>query len=233
MQPNNTIDQGQAGKLALAFCAILAEHLKPWQLAQVIERNRTEPEASVCHSHDFIDANCTMNAAWCHVMGRSIDLRSATDCTLWSEAWRIAKAHGLLMSRKTIPVTDLKRGQLLIRCNFPVRVLEVTRATMPLGMPVRDVLRVRHEKATVHYPLANKVEIVELLPLKTYRVDTEVSNYTGHLRTPSTFTDWYDAHSEAEALETWEENCHRYGLPMDKTMKTIREATERERAAIV
>lgn len=33
----------------------------------------------------------------------------------------------------------------------------------------------------------------------------------------SEFSDWYNADSESTARALWDEDCHRYGLPMDKT----------------
>ena len=29
--------------------------------------------------------------------------------------------------------------------------------------------------------------------------------------------DWYDGETEAAAREVWDEDCHRYGIPMNKT----------------
>jgi hypothetical protein len=33
--------------------------------------------------------------------------------------------------------------------------------------------------------------------------------------------DWYPAETEAEALEMWAEDLHRYGLPLAKVTRTI------------
>lgn len=40
--------------------------------------------------------------------------------------------------------------------------------------------------------------------------------------------DWYYGETEAEARADFDEDCHRYGLPMDKTTVSVREATEAE-----
>ena len=40
--------------------------------------------------------------------------------------------------------------------------------------------------------------------------------------------DWYYGKTEAEARADFDEDCHRYGLPMDKTTVSVREATTEE-----
>lgn len=40
--------------------------------------------------------------------------------------------------------------------------------------------------------------------------------------------DWYKGATEAEALALHDEDCHRYGIPMDKMTVTIRPATAKE-----
>lgn len=35
--------------------------------------------------------------------------------------------------------------------------------------------------------------------------------------------DWYDGATEAEARKAWDEDCHRYGLPMDKVTVVFQE----------
>lgn len=47
-------------RLALDFSRIIREWHTPRQLRTVIMRNRREPDPSVCHSHDFYDANQAM-----------------------------------------------------------------------------------------------------------------------------------------------------------------------------
>lgn len=47
------------------------------------------------------------------------------------------------------------------------------------------------------------------------------------------FVDWYEASDEAEAVGLWDEDAHRYQLPMDKTGITVREATEKEASLFV
>ena len=41
--------------------------------------------------------------------------------------------------------------------------------------------------------------------------------------TATEFSDYYEADTEAQARQLWDEDCHRYGLPMDKTTVTITE----------
>jgi hypothetical protein len=40
--------------------------------------------------------------------------------------------------------------------------------------------------------------------------------------------DWYYGKTESEARAAFDEDAHRYGLPMDKTTVTVRPATEKE-----
>lgn len=62
---------------------------------------------------------------------------------------------------------------------------------------------------------------------KLYRASTTVDRTAQNVRTPYSFTDWYEANSEAEARELWDEDCHRYGLPMDKTTVVFAECDQK------
>jgi hypothetical protein len=61
--------------------------------------------------------------------------------------------------------------------------------------------------------------------IQWFRVEARVEG------TKEPFVDWYNAESEAEALDAWLEDCHRYGLPLAKTTATIRVATDKEAEA--
>lgn len=56
--------------------------------------------------------------------------------------------------------------------------------------------------------------------MTTFRVIARVEG----VREP--FVDWYDAATEAEARALWDEDAHRYGLPVAKTTLTVEEVTE-------
>jgi len=44
--------------------------------------------------------------------------------------------------------------------------------------------------------------------------------------------DWYYGETETEARAAWDEDAHRYGLPMGKTTVTVREATPEQAKAL-
>jgi len=47
-------------------------------------------DPDVCHTHDFIDANMSMLAAWEIVTGQAeIDGDNDTDTALWNAAWNL------------------------------------------------------------------------------------------------------------------------------------------------
>jgi hypothetical protein len=79
--------------VAVAFVAVLRTWLTPQEMAMVRERNRVEPDARVCHSHDFCDANMAMDAAL-EQLGATYE--SSDDgqpdwrTDLWNAAWNHA-----------------------------------------------------------------------------------------------------------------------------------------------
>lgn len=77
--------------LAYAFARALRAELTEDQMAEAIALNAGEANPSICHSHDFCDANIVMAEAFRAVVGRDIDLQSDADCALWGEAWDLAK----------------------------------------------------------------------------------------------------------------------------------------------
>lgn len=62
-------------------------------------------------------------------------------------------------------------------------------------------------------------------PEKWWRFELRVE---GH-REP--MVDWYYAETEAVARLFFDEDCHRYGIPMERATVTVREATPEEYAA--
>ena len=79
--------------LAEAFDAELRAEIGAESYAEVIRRNRTPEYDGACASHDFCDANETMDAAFMFVMGRSTipddeeAFISEEDTDLWNLAW--------------------------------------------------------------------------------------------------------------------------------------------------
>src|SRR5687768_5328662 len=80
-------------KVADAFSAIIREWLTAEELEEVVKRNKVRSHPSVCHSHDFCDANVAMSEAFEKLLGLSDDevCDLATGETrvseLWNEAW--------------------------------------------------------------------------------------------------------------------------------------------------
>ncbi|WP_281663529.1 hypothetical protein [Paraburkholderia fungorum] len=86
---------------AIEFCAkrfaeVLADWLTPAEQAVVVERNRSQMDPLICHSHDFCDANMAMLDAL-----QSVGIISETFSSLpeeamilWCAAWDEAKRSG-------------------------------------------------------------------------------------------------------------------------------------------
>ena len=84
-------------KLARAFGSDMQAALSPRQFRTMCDANKAEPEDSgVCHSHDYVDANMVMLAAFEATFGREpaflSDSNKTVDLVLWNDAWAIAKA---------------------------------------------------------------------------------------------------------------------------------------------
>lgn len=78
--------------VAKEFCIVIGEWLKGWKLEKVILRNRAQHSPSVCHTHDFCDANMAMVEAF-EFFGLDTpeDQYGATSFKLWNDAWDLAK----------------------------------------------------------------------------------------------------------------------------------------------
>lgn len=77
----------QHEKIAREFSKVLREWLTAEQMAQVISRNAKETNPSICHSHDFCDANMAMMEAYEKVTGEEIDNLTEEQSALWGKAW--------------------------------------------------------------------------------------------------------------------------------------------------
>lgn len=94
--------------LARVFADALRKEIGLDNLREVARRNADEVDGSVCHSHDFCDANMVMDLAWRSVFGREIRMPCDVEMGICTEAdvdfdmrrmdraWAIAKAKGFI-----------------------------------------------------------------------------------------------------------------------------------------
>lgn len=78
--------------LANKFSMVLRSWLTDAEMREVIERNKAETTRSVCHSHDFCDANMAMQEA-AESFGLTFDAGSDECAALWNSAWDLAKKN--------------------------------------------------------------------------------------------------------------------------------------------
>lgn len=58
----------------------------------ILERNRAEPNPSICHTHDFCDANILMSNAWEETFPHEpFCAQNGFHAELWSAAWEQAR----------------------------------------------------------------------------------------------------------------------------------------------
>lgn len=68
-------------------------------MLEVIELNTRELNSSICHSHDFTDANEVMNEAWLLTYPDTpFDPHNSTHCSHWTAAWSLAKQQQFAVS---------------------------------------------------------------------------------------------------------------------------------------
>lgn len=77
-------------ELATRFIQVLSEQLEPENLVAIDWLNSMEEDPNICHSHDFIDSNMTMVAAFHEECGRELDPANSDDAALWTDAWELA-----------------------------------------------------------------------------------------------------------------------------------------------
>ncbi len=84
------------GTLQAVFARRLEAEVGAERYALTIERNMTQPDSHICHSHDFCDANQIMLDAFEEVHGREAnvgtDEDSAPDMDAMQAAWNAWKA---------------------------------------------------------------------------------------------------------------------------------------------
>ena len=83
----------QAWIVAKTFGQTLAGYLTAEEMAKAIERNRSELDPMVCHSHDCCDANMAMLEAM--EANGYVELMPNDDgySSVWGKAWSIAVEH--------------------------------------------------------------------------------------------------------------------------------------------
>jgi hypothetical protein len=89
-----------ARQIAEQFVAQLRADLTAEEFAEVQKRNRLEESRWVCHSHDFCDANMTMDAAFRHFgIDPLPDIENGMPGwinELWNAAWDIARTERMI-----------------------------------------------------------------------------------------------------------------------------------------
>jgi hypothetical protein len=103
-------------ELARAFAAVLRADIGIRKLAAAVSANQYETSASVCHTHDWCDANESMAAAFESVFEREqalpcdVDEGLATqeqvdaDIDVWNDAWNIAHANRFYLTDAEDPM---------------------------------------------------------------------------------------------------------------------------------
>lgn len=94
---NDDATAGEIDRLAATF----TKHVRAFfteeddvgaMFATVLDRNRAEPDPSICHTHDFCDANELMAAAWNDCFPHEPFCPQNTfHAQLWSAAWQQAR----------------------------------------------------------------------------------------------------------------------------------------------
>lgn len=94
----NVMARKQIKLLAETFRNMLVAEIGKKNFQEVRRRNRKHRDDGCCASHDFCDANVTMDAAFTDVTGRET-CHSDEDVALWNAAWDYAKQHYLTARR--------------------------------------------------------------------------------------------------------------------------------------
>ena len=90
-----SLDPTPTESLASTFATTLRDWMTEDEFSAVRERNAESSDPMVCHSHDFVDANEAMAAAFLSVLGVNADSRESDDVETWNAAWALAKRNYL------------------------------------------------------------------------------------------------------------------------------------------
>ena len=87
--------QASVDHVARHFASVLSGWLTPGEMKEVVERNLSEENEGVCHSHDFCDANMAMLEALqkLNVVPAEFSEFSDEVTELFNNAWSTAKAN--------------------------------------------------------------------------------------------------------------------------------------------
>lgn len=77
--------------IATAFTALLRSSLTHGQMVAVVDHLRNYPGSPFCRSHDFVDANVLMAAAFASVFGRMPEAPDQSDADHMNRAWAAAR----------------------------------------------------------------------------------------------------------------------------------------------
>lgn len=83
-----------AEKLAREFSRALISRIPGADLAEIVRRNAEEPDPSICHSLDFVDANKVLREVFAQqgiVLTGEAEIERYSP--LWDEAWWLAREN--------------------------------------------------------------------------------------------------------------------------------------------
>lgn len=81
-------------ELARSFSRNVKRFLRRIHFTEAVRRNRLQENPSVCHTHDFCDANELMISAFREHGIEDFSMADEAMCRLWNEAWDMAKKAG-------------------------------------------------------------------------------------------------------------------------------------------
>ena len=74
------------------FSRLIRRELTDGEFEHLVQESKDNDDPRVCCSHDYLDANETMAAAFKSTMKREIDLDDLADVALWNAAWDMSKS---------------------------------------------------------------------------------------------------------------------------------------------
>ncbi len=84
--------------LSKEFSKLLVEDLGLILVRKINRLNKSEVVPGVCHTHDFCDANMTMEAA-AKKIGLTLESSSRRHSEIWNDAWSLAAKNGFYVSQ--------------------------------------------------------------------------------------------------------------------------------------
>lgn len=108
----------QIDAMAFEFASVLRKELNRTSWSEMRRRNSASikrGKMSTCASHDFIDANEIMAAAFSEIFGRDMDPGSELDAALATAAWDIAKTYYLSELPKLVTMATRHYDRLVER----------------------------------------------------------------------------------------------------------------------